>query len=163
MATAFLDGLPLKITVADFKRTYLAAFPKLTDDSYDPIVQDAIDAVYTMFNGVATLWQSEDTDMWYDKTVRCYLYLAAWYIANLYPKIALGIQSTGGMPILSKKIGDVAIHYMDTSNLNSADAVLANLRSNPYGNMALTMIAGAASRFRLHTRLVDIGGYNGRW
>jgi hypothetical protein len=151
MATVFVDGLPEKITVADFKRAYLAAFPRLTDDANDPIVQDAIDAVYTMFNGVATLWKRELPDDWYDKTVRCYLYLTAWYIANLYPRLAIGIQSTSGMPILSKKIGDVTIHYMDTSHLNTADSVLASLRSNPYGSMALVMIGSAASRFKLAT------------
>ena len=151
MATVFVDGVPAKLTVADFKRAYLAAFPKFKDRANDEILQDAIDAVYIMFDGVNILWACGDQDVWYDKATRCYLHLIAWYIANVYPRYAPGIQSTGGMPILSKKIGDVTIHYMDTSKLNSADSVLMSLKSNPYGNMALMMISGAPARFRLST------------
>jgi hypothetical protein len=150
MAAVFVDGLPQRIAVADFKDAYLAAFPKFTNAEYDPIIEDAINAVYTMFNGAQYLWKSRDTDTWYDKTVRCYLYLVAWYIVNLYPRMSAGIQSTGGMPILAKKIGDVTIHYMDSSRLSTADDVLNSLKSNPYGNMALMMIRSAPARFAMH-------------
>ncbi len=149
MATVFTDGLPARITVADFKRAYLAAFPRFTDPLNDPILADAIDSVYTMFDGVNYLWKCIDDDSWYNKTTRCYILLTAWYIANLYPRLASGIQSTGGMPILSKKIGDVSVHYMDTSRLSTTDDVLNSLKSNPYGNMALMMIRSAPARFAL--------------
>lgn len=156
MATMFIDGVPATITVADFKRAYLAAFPAFTATSRDSIIQDAIDAVYTIFDGVNTLFKTRDEDAWYNKTVRCFLCLVAWYIADLYPKLAIGIHSTGGMPMLSKKIGDVTIHYMDTTKLSTTDSVLESLRSNPYGNKALMMIRGAAVRFKIN--VLTIGG-----
>lgn len=155
MAVIFSGGVPARITVADFKRSHLASFPRLKDSGNDPILQESIEAVYDMFAGVSILWKHAGEQEWYDKTVRCYKFLVAWYIANLYPTFALGVQSTGGMPILSKKIGDITIHYMDTSKLNTADSVLESLRSNPYGNMALIMIRSAPGRFQLRvTRMV---------
>jgi hypothetical protein len=151
MATVLdADGMPARITVAEFKDHYLAAFPKFTNSAYDPILVDAIDAVYTIFEGVNTLWKSSDVDSWYDKSVRCYMLLTAWYIVNLYPRMAAGIQSTGGLPVLSKRIGDVAVHYIDTSRLNTADSVLESLHSNPYGNIALMMIRGSVKRFTIN-------------
>jgi hypothetical protein len=164
MATVFADGLPARITVADFKRAYLAAFPRFTDPLNDTILEVAIAAVYDMFDGVARLWQSRDDDAWYNKTTRCYTLLTAWYITNLYPRLAAGIQSTGGMPVLSKKIGDVSIHYMDTSRLSTTDEVLQSLRSNPYGSMALMMIRSAPKRFamRLVGHTQEHGGSYGR-
>lgn len=154
MADVFVDGTPQRVTVADFKRSYLAAFPKFSDTANDPIIEDAIDAVYTMFDGVGYLWQRAGDDAWYDKSRRCYLHLVAWYIADLYPRMAAGIQSTGGMPILSKKIGDVAIHYIDTARLSTAESVLEGLKSNPYGVKALMMIRSAPSRFKLRVTLI---------
>ena len=154
MAVIFSGGLPARITVADFKRSHLAAFPRLANAGNDPIVQESIEAVYDMFTGVSTLWATADEQEWYDKTVRCYKFLVAWYIADLYPTFALGVQSTGGMQILSKKIGDVTIHYADTSKLNTADSVLESLRSNPYGNKALVMIRSAPGRFTLRVTKV---------
>lgn len=149
MSDIFVDGVPEKLTVADFKRAYLAAFPRFADTARDPIIEDAIDSVYTMFDGVSYLWDKAGESVWYDKTRRCYLHLVAWYIADLYPRLAAGIQSTSGMPILSKKIGDVAIHYIDTSKLSTTDSVLEGLKSNPYGVKALMMIRSAPARFKL--------------
>lgn len=144
----------MRITAADFRRRYLAAFPKLIDTALDAVLDDAIDAVYTMFDGVSSLWRGSGADAWSDKTRLCYLHLAAWYITNLYPRLAPGIQSTGGMPIKSKKLGDITINYLDTK-LSTTDSVLESLRSNPYGNMALMMIRGAPGRVKLSVILVD--------
>jgi hypothetical protein len=151
MATPFdpLTNLPARIVVADFKDRYLAAFPKFTNPAYDPILADAIESVYIMFDGVNTLWKSTDIETWCNKTGQCYMFLIAWYIVNMYPRMAAGIHSSGGIPVLSKKIGDVVIHYMDTSRMNTADSVLESLRSNPYGNMALTMIRSSTRRFTI--------------
>lgn len=157
MAVIFSDGVPAKITASDFKRAHLASFPRFASTQYDGVLQEAIDSVYDMFTGVRYLWKNAGEEEWYQKTVRCYLLLTAWYIADVYPRFALGIQSSGGMPILRKKIGDLDIHYMDTSRLSTADAVLESLRSNPYGGKALMMIRGAPSRFILHVHKT-IGG-----
>lgn len=149
MAIILNNGVPARITVPDFKNSYLASFPAFTDPSKDPIIEDAINAVYDIFSGVNTLWDMADLGEWYDKAVRCYKLLAAWYIADMYPRLAIGIQGTGGMPILEKKIGDLTIKYADTSRLGSTDAVLEMLKSNPFGSKAYFMIKGAPKRWRL--------------
>ena len=145
----FENGAPARITISDFKHSMLAAFPKFTDAANDPIIDDAISAVYDIFTGVNTLWSNADKQEWYDKAKRTYLLLTAWYIADLYPKYAVGIHSTGGMPMLEKKIGDVTIKYADTARLGSVDAVLEALKSNPYGAKAYFNIKGAPNRFLL--------------
>ena len=147
--TIFENGVPARITASDFKYDMPAAFPKLAPESANPIIDDAIRAVYAMFTGVKTIFTSPDKDEWYDKTVRCYTLLTAWYIADLYPRYAVGIQSTGGIPMLEKKIGDVLIKYVDTSRLGSTDAVLEALKSNPYGAKAYIMIKGAPARYAI--------------
>lgn len=149
MAVIFASGVPARITIEDFKSAYLAAFPAFLDASRDPVIEDAIAAVYDIFSGVNTLWSMAEKQEWYDKATRCYKLLAAWYIADLYPRLALGVQSTGGLPILEKRIGDVMIKYADTTKLGSTDAVLDMLRSNPYGAKAYQMIKSAPKRWLL--------------
>lgn len=156
MAVIFNDGVPAKITVADFKYEFLASFPKFVGNENDRVIANTIDTVYAMFNGVGNIWRYEKPQDWYDKTVKCYLHLAAWYITAMYPRFAARVQSTGGMMIVKKKIGDVEIHYPDTSRANSADEVLNMLRSNPFGNIALMMIRSAVTRFQISaTHVVD--------
>lgn len=149
MAVILNNGVPARITVSDFKSSYLAAFPVFTDPGKDPIIEDAISAVYDIFTGVNTLWSMARIEEWYDKAVRCYKLLTAWYIADMYPRYALGVQSTGGMPILEKKLGDLTIRYADSSKLGSTDAVLEALKSNPFGSKAYVMIKGAPKRWLL--------------
>jgi hypothetical protein len=149
MAVILNNGVPARITVADFKSSYLAAFPTFTDPKKDPIIESTINTVYAIFSGVNTLWSMAEIHEWYDKATECYKLLTAWYIADMYPRFAVGIQSTGGMPIVEKKIGDLVIKYADQSRLSSTDAVLAMLRSNPFGGKAFMMIMGAPKRWRL--------------
>lgn len=149
MAVILSNGVPARITVQDFKSSYLASFPVFVDPSKDPIIQDAINAVYDIFYGVNTLWDLADIGEWYDKAVRCYKLLSAWYIADMYPRFAIGIHGTGGMPILEKKIGDLTIRYADSSRLGSTDSVLEALKSNPFGVKAYMMIKGAPKRWLL--------------
>ena len=145
----FSEGVPARITKEDFKYSMLAAFPRFTDAKNDGIIDDAIGAVYDIFSGVNTLWEGRNTAEWYQKSSRCYTLLTAWYIADLYPRLAVGIQSTGGIPMLEKKIGDVTIKYADTTKLGSTDSVLEMLKSNPYGSKAYLMIKGAPKRWLL--------------
>ena len=91
MEATFPDGKPLRINREDFRRQFLMSFPKLAgfEDKHsesDTVIDSAIDAVYDMFTGVATLWNKHDAQTYFDKTRRCYLYLTAWYIADMYPK-----------------------------------------------------------------------------
>lgn len=156
MEAVFPDGKPLHINREDFRRQFLTSFPKLagldnnTATEADNIIDSAIDAVYDIFTGVATLWNLHDKQTWFDKTRRCYLYLTAWYVADMYPKYVAGVTVMGAVPVKEKKIGGVDIKF-DTEFLSSGKGanLLKGLLSNPFGKMAYTMITCCAKRTAL--------------
>lgn len=150
MVAVFPDGKPLKINREDFRRVFLAKFPKMTTSDTDSIIDEAIDAVYDIYSGVATIWNWHEPQVWFDKTRRCYLYLTAWYIADLFPKYVSGVPVMGGVPIKKKKIGGVDITF-DTEAVSSGNYLnlLKGLLSNPFGKMAYTMITCSAKRTAL--------------
>ena len=156
MEATFPNGKPLRINREDFRRQFSASFPKLAGiDSGDAtqadnIIDSAIDAVYDMFTGVSTLWNLHDSQTYFDKTRRCYLYLTAWYIADMYPKLVAGVTVMGAIPLKEKKIGGVDVKF-DTEFLSSGKGqnLLRGLLSNPFGKMAYTMITCCAKRTAL--------------
>ena len=154
MEASFPDGKPLRINREDFRRQFLASFPKLTgfdgNNEADSIIDSAIDAVYDMFTGVATLWDKQPAQTWFDKTRRCYLYLTAWYIADMYPKYVAGVTVMGAVPLKEKKIGGVDLKF-DTEFLGTSSGLnlLKGLLSNPFGKMAYIMIQTCAKRIAL--------------
>lgn len=146
MEAFFQGGVPARITRDDFRRFYLANFPKLAE-GHDDIIDQAIEAVYTEFHGVGTLWNMHTPQVWFDKTRMCYLHLAAWYIADMHPKYVAGVPVMGGVPIKRKKIGGVDITFQDGAS--SASDLLAGLMSNPFGKQAYIMIKASAKRTAL--------------
>jgi hypothetical protein len=151
----FIDGKPAKVTIHDFRRRHLQSFPKLRGEEYDNMISGAIDQVYSVFFGVATLWDlHQDTQVWYDKTVTCYLLLTAWYIADKYPGLAASVPVIDG--IRQKKVDGVSLAF-DTGWIQGGitggyQDVLAALRSNHFGRTALMMIQSAAKRGMLRNR-----------
>lgn len=139
----FEHGKPERVTVKEFLRYFGANFPKLLEKENHGIVEGAIDDVYTMFSGVGTIWNNNPLKDWFDKTQLCYRFLIAWYIADLYPRMVAGVPTMGGIPLKSKKIGDVSIVFADSAvgspSGNFRDE-LATLKSNPWGGKAYTMI-----------------------
>lgn len=156
MEATFPDGKPLRINREDFRRQFLASFPKLAGvdgvqpSEADNIIDNAIDAVYDIFTGVASLWNMQDAQTWFDKTRRCYLYLTAWYIGDMYPKYVSGVTVMGAVPLKEKKIGGVDLKF-DTEFLTGGKGqnLLKGLLSNPFGKMAYTMITCCAKRTAL--------------
>ena len=154
MEASFPDGKPLRINREDFRRQFLASFPKLTgfdgNNEADSIIDGAIDAVYDMFTGVATLWDKQPAQTWFDKTRRCYLYLTAWFIADMHPKYVAGVTVMGAVPLKEKKIGGVDLKF-DTEFLGTSSGLnlLKGLLSNPFGKMAYMMITTCAKRIAL--------------
>jgi hypothetical protein len=140
----FVDGVPAKITIYDFRRHHLQSFPALADNEHDALIADAIDTIYSMFPYVGKVWNWQPKQIWFDKTVLCYRLLTAWYIADLYPAFVSGVPVMGGIPIKRKKVDGVDIMYADSS-IGSND-MLESLKSNPWGNKALMMIRTAVKR-----------------
>jgi hypothetical protein len=153
----FVDGVPARITVEDFRRHFLMSFPKLADESKDGLISDAIDEVYAMFTGVGTMWDMQPQQTWYDKTVVCYRFLVAWYVADAYPEFVAGVPTMGGVLLKRKKIDGVDLTFADgavgTGNKDYQD-LLASLKSNPWGNKAYLMMRASAKRVLLRNRTV---------
>lgn len=126
-------------------RTYFGQnFPTLLESQYDEFLDNCIETVYTMFAGVQDIWKCQNKKLYEEKTFLCYGLLVAWYIADMYPDYADGVVGMGGVPVKSKKIGNIAIQYKDltTSKVgssNNAD-LLSSLKSNIFGNKAYMMI-----------------------
>lgn len=143
----FVNGKPLRIDAKDFKARFGCHFPKLLAADKEPIITDAIDTVYTMFTGVEDLWASLDGETFFKKTRQCFGFLTAWYIADLFPLYSSGIQSMGGLPVVSKSIGGVKITYADISQ-NSKNPkfrdMLSFLRTNTMGVQAYNMIKSSS-------------------
>jgi len=147
MSEAVFDGgVPARLTVEEFRRYHLQSFPKLAGGSKDEVIRQAIEDVYAMFAGVATLWDTEERYTWYKKTITCYRFLTAWYIADLYPMLTSGVTGTGGVPILRKKINGVDITF---DRQGASSDLLTELKSNQFGMKAYLMIRTAPKRFRL--------------
>lgn len=153
MEAVFVDGKPLKITREDFRREYLAQFPKLIPAETDTIIDSAIDSVYDIYSGVATLWDKHERQVWFDKTRRCYLLLTAWYIADMLPRYVSGVPTIGGVPLKEKSIGGVKLKFdteaMSGNSGNGYLDLLKGLLSNPFGKQAYIMITCSAKRVAL--------------
>ena len=149
MQAVFSGGKPLKITPHDFRRRHLQSFPKVRGEEYDELLTQAIDEVYTMFVGVADLFDMSNMQEWFDKTRLCYLSLTAWYIADMYPLLVSGVPFRGDILLKRKKIGGVDVSYADMSLGDISIDNLSFLLSNPFGKSAYMMIKASPKRMLL--------------
>lgn len=137
------SGRPPRITREWFRTRYGQSFPDLLPEDKNEVVDTAIMDVYTLFHGVGDLWSHMDREEYVAKTQLCYGLLLAWYITDLFPNYALGVVSSGGIPMKSKQIGGVKVMFGETAStagaVNNAD-LLQSLKSNAYGAKAYFMI-----------------------
>lgn len=137
------SGRPERITKVWFRTRYGQNFPDLLSEDKDETLDTCISDVYTLFYGVGELWSHMDRKEYVEKTQLCYGLLTAWYIADLFPDFALGVMSTGGIPLKSKQIGGTKIMFGDVASfagsVNNAD-LLSSLKSNAFGAKAYMMI-----------------------
>lgn len=158
MATpVFVDGVPARIDEEFFRRRYGQSFPDLLPWEMDDFLLECINDIYTMFHGVGTLWELQDEQVWFDKTQMCYGLLLAWYIADLYPRYAVGVVSSGGIPVRQKSIGGVKLTFGNpdadgTAGLKQYKDTLAQLKSNSFGYKAYSMINSAVSMAKIRGR-----------
>lgn len=138
------SGRPAKIDHIWFRARYGQNFPDLLDKEKDDFLNTCIEDVYTLFYGVADLWSHLNREMYVSKTQMCYGLLVAWYIADLFPDLTLGVVSAGsGLAVKSKRIGNTDITFGDVASkagaVSNAD-LLQGLKSNAFGVKAYTMI-----------------------
>lgn len=152
------EGRPLQIDKSWFRTRYGQNFPDLLNAEKDAFLDTCISDVYTLFYGVGDLWEHMDRKEYVTKTQLCYGLLVAWYITDLFPDLALGVVSTGGIPLKSKQIGGVKITFGETASkagaVNNAD-LLQSLKSNSFGAKAYMMIktSGKINLFFSHGRV----------
>ena len=147
MDAVFIDGLPARVTLNDFRRHHLQSFPALAEAEYDDLISMAIDAVYTMFAGVGQMWDlHRDKRVWCAKTRLCYLLLAAWFIADQYPELSSALSVMGGA-IKRKKVDGVDITF--NTDLFKGGSPMEWLQSNGFGRKALMMMQTAPRRMLL--------------
>ena len=136
-------GTPPKIDKVWFRTRYGQNFPDLLAEDKDSMLDVCIEDVYTLFYGVGELWSHLNREEYVLKTQLCYGLLTAWYIADLFPDLTLGVMSTGGIPLKSKQIGGTKIMFGEVSKktgaINNADLLQA-LKSNVFGAKAYLMI-----------------------
>lgn len=151
------SGIPERITREWFRTRYGQNFPDLLPEEKNDFLDTCINDIYTLFYGVGELWSHLEREIYVQKTQLCYGLLIAWYIADVFPDYALGIVSSGGIPIKSKSIGGVKIQFGETAStagsVNNAD-LLNSLKSNAFGAKAYLMIktSGKINTFFSHGR-----------
>jgi hypothetical protein len=154
MPAVFVNGVPERVSVTDFRRRHNQSFPKLLDAKYDQLLSDAIDDVYTMFHGVQTLWDRLDKQTWHDKTRLAFRLLTAWHITDLYPTLSSGVASMGGVPLRRKKIGGVDVYYAESATsapYKDYRDLLGYLKSNAFGHRAYNMIKSSGKLVMLRS------------
>ena len=146
MSNVFIETdkkYPAKIDREYFRTRYGQNFPDLLANDKNEILDSCIEAVYTLFNGVQELWDYLERKVYVDKTQLCYGLLVAWYITDLMPEYSIGVMSSGGIPVKSKKIGGVSLQFDNQAStagaVNNAD-LLSSLKSNAFGAKAYMMI-----------------------
>lgn len=134
-------GRPARITRVWFRARYGQSFPDLLEEEKNELLDSIIEDVYTMFYGVGDLWSHMKREEYVTKTQLCYGLLVAWYITDIFPDFAVGVQSAGGIPLSEKRIGGTLIKFANQSSAkgNYAD-LLQSLKSNSFGNKAYLMI-----------------------
>ena len=151
------SGIPERITREWFRTRYGQNFPDLLPEEKNDFLDTCINDIYTLFYGVGELWSHLEREIYVQKTQLCYGLLIAWYIADVFPDYALGIVSSGGIPIKSKSIGGVKIQFGETAStagsVNNVD-LLNSLKSNAFGAKAYLMIktSGKINTFFSHGR-----------
>lgn len=134
---------PPMITREWFRTRYGQNFPDLLSQDKNDFLNTCIEDVYTLFYGVGELWEHMNRKEYVTKTQLCYGLLVAWYITDMFPDFAVGVVSSGGIPLKMKQIGGVKIQFGDTASnagaVNNAD-LLQSLKSNAFGSKAYMMI-----------------------
>lgn len=137
------SGKPPKINRSWFRARYGQNFPDLLAEDKNDFLDTCIEDVYTLFYGVSDLWTLLERREYVNKTQLCYGLLVAWYITDLFPNYAIGVESSGGIPLKSKSIGGVKVTFGEiqntVGNFNNAD-LLQSLKSNAFGAKAYLMI-----------------------
>ena len=135
------EGKPPKINRIWFRTRYGQNFPDLLVEEKNDFLDTCIEDTYTLFYGVSDLWSHLGRKEYELKTQMCYGLLVAWYITDVFPDYAVGVTSSGGIPIKMKSIGGTKIQFADNSNGNTSYAdLLQSLKSNSFGAKAYLMI-----------------------
>ena len=145
----FTNGIPVTLTLDEWRRHHLASFPAFANPERDVILHDTIHIIYSMFAGIASLWDMHDPDTYFEKVQLTYRLLVCWYIADMYPQYCPGIFSNLGLPLVRKKIGPIDLTFNAEATTGRAGDLLAPLLSNPFGAKAHLLLRSAIVRAKI--------------
>lgn len=134
------EGIPAWIDRVWFRTRYGQNFPDLLAEDKNDFLDNCISDVYTLFFGVKDLWSHLPRKSYVSKTQMCYGLLVAWYITDVFPEYAVGVMSSGGIPVKMKSIGGTKIQFADNSSTALGADLLQSLKSNSFGAKAYLMI-----------------------
>lgn len=118
-----------------------------TEDFTEAQFNAALDYLETRFVGVQnSFWLALPDELRQKKINCCFSDLMAWYIADTYPSEAIAVAGTGGMPLLQKTIGGVAITYKNSTMVKGA---LDFLNTNLFGIRARTQMESAPELYMI--------------
>lgn len=121
---------------------YSSNFSGLSDTQ----IQNAINAVETVYYGALLCWEALPEPVRTNKRLMLENLLVAWYLANFYPTNVRGIVSNGGMPLSSKSIGGTTVSFATITAQEGMEA----LNSNTFGLQALSMMQAAPERLSIY-------------
>lgn len=134
------EGIPAWIDRVWFRTRYGQNFPDLLAEDKNDFLDNCINDVYTLFFGIKDLWSHLPRKSYVSKTQMCYGLLVAWYITDVFPEYAVGVMSSGGIPVKMKSIGGTKIQFADNSSTALGADLLQSLKSNAFGAKAYLMI-----------------------
>ena len=129
------------MTVQDFMFRH-----NFTEAVTDTVVENAIQVIQTEWAGVSTLWASLPAKIRDSKRNLCIQYLVAWWLADAYPSETIGIYTSGGIPLASKKIGNVSLTFTERDQQDA----LSSLESNFFGRKVLGMLNAVPEVYQLY-------------
>lgn len=148
------QGLPPRIDRDYFRDKYGQNFPDLLPADKNHQLDGYINDVYVMFFGCQEIFNNPSTDRetYINKTQLLFGLLVAWYIADMRPDLAIGVISSGGIPIKRKRIGDIDITFADI--ISGTSNGIEFLKSNAFGVKAYNMV----HRCLKVQKVISVGG-----
>jgi hypothetical protein len=122
---------------------YAQFFPGLYNEvGAAPMVDYACALIEVEWAGIFQLWQNDSATLQAQKQFNLEAYLVAWWLTDMLPEQASGVQGDGGMPLTSKSIGGVSVTRKDMG----LQAGMKQLESNAFGIKAAHLFMSAPER-----------------
>lgn len=119
---------------------------KFKESLQDEDISLAIQCIEADWSGVSSLWSMLSESQRNAKINLCMNYLVAWWLADTFPILVIGVYTTGGVPLLEKDIGGVRLKFRDLA----VQEPYSKLKSNYFGLRALDLLLSVPENYQLY-------------